>query len=70
MLHGLAFTGHQLGGALSIQLGGSRRDLTGSYALAFASAGLLLCGASLGSFAIREQRYSTRYQTTTSPAGD
>src|SRR5262245_53005701 len=63
ILNGLAFTGHQIGGALSIQLGGILRDLTGSYDLAFAMAGLLLCGASLVSFAIREQRYSTRYHT-------
>jgi MFS family permease len=70
MLNGLAFTGHQIGGALSIQLGGLLRDLTGSYDLAFAIAGLLLCGASLASFAIREQRYSTRYQAAASPAGD
>src|SRR4030095_2987362 len=31
ILNGLAFTGHQIGGALSIQLGGTLRDLTGSY---------------------------------------
>ena len=70
MLNGLAFTGHQIGGALSIQLGGTLRDLTGSYDLPFAIAGLLLFGASLVSFAIREQRYSTRYQTAASTAGD
>ena len=70
MLNGLAFTGHQIGGALSIQLGGILRDRTGSYDLAFALAGLLLFGASLMSFAIREQRYSTRYQPVASPAGD
>ena len=70
ILNGLAFTGHQIGGALSIQLGGTLRDLTGSYDLPFAIAGLLLFGASLVSFAIREQRYSTRYQTAASAAGD
>jgi MFS family permease len=70
ILNGLAFTGHQLGGALSIQLGGTLRDLTGSYDLPFAIAALLLFGASLVSFAIREQRYSTRYQPTTSATGD
>lgn len=70
ILNGLAFTGHQIGGALSIQLGGTLRDLTGSYDLAFAIAGLLLLGASLVSFAIREQRYSTRYQTAASAAGN
>jgi MFS family permease len=70
MLNGLAFTGHQIGGALSIQLGGVLHDLTGSYELPFAIAGLLLFGASLASFAIRERRYSTRYQTATSAALD
>jgi MFS family permease len=69
ILNGLAFTGHQIGGALSIQLGGTLRDLTGSYDLPFALAGLLLVGASLGSFAIREQRYSTRYQTVAGATG-
>jgi MFS family permease len=70
ILNGLAFTGHQIGGALSIQLGGTLRDLTGSYDLPFAIAGLLLFAASLISFAIREQRYSTRYQTAASAGGD
>ena len=45
------------------QLGGLLRDLTGSYDLPFAIAALLLFGASLGSFAIQERRYSIRYQT-------
>jgi len=63
VLNGIAFTGHQIGGALSIQLGGILRDLTGSYALPFAVASLLLFGASLASFAIQERRYSIRYQT-------
>ena len=49
---------------------GTLRDLTGSYDLPFAIAGLLLCGASLLSFAIREQRYSTRYQTAAGTTGD
>jgi MFS family permease len=63
MLNGVAFTGHQMGGALGIQLGGLLRDLTGSYDLPFAVAALLLFGASLASFAIHERRYSIRYQT-------
>jgi MFS family permease len=70
ILNGLAFTGHQIGGALSIQLGGILHDLTGSYDLPFAIASLLLFGASLVSFAIREQRYSTRYQSGASAALD
>jgi len=63
ILNGVAFTGHQIGGALSIQLGGLLRDLTGSYDVPFAVAALLLCGGSLASFAIHERRYSIRYQT-------
>ena len=35
-LNGVVFLGHQMGGALSIQLGGLLHDLTGSYALPFA----------------------------------
>ena len=70
ILNGLAFTGHQIGGALSIQLGGTLRDLTGSYDLPFTIAALLLCVASMVSFTIHEQRYSTRYQTTASTTGD
>jgi hypothetical protein len=70
MLNGVAFTGHQIGGARSIQLGGTRRDRTESYDLSFALAGLLLFGASLASVTMRERRYSTRYQSAASAAGD
>ena len=70
MLHGLAFTGHQIGGALSLQLGGTRRDRTGSYGLSFALAGLLFFGASLISVTMRERRSSSRYQPAVSAAGD
>jgi MFS family permease len=62
MLNGVAFTGHQIGGALSIQLGGLLHDFTGSYDLPFMVATLLLLGASLASFAIHERQYSSRYQ--------
>jgi len=67
MLNGITFTGHQIGSALSTQLGGLLRDLTGSYELPFAIAGLLLFAASLVSLAIEEKRYSTRYQTRPEP---
>jgi MFS family permease len=63
VLNGIAFTGHQIGGALSIQLGGVLRDLTGSYEVPFAVAALLLFVASLVSFAVQERQYSARYQT-------
>ena len=67
MLNGLTFTGHQLGSALSTQLGGLLRDRTGSYEVPFALAGLLLFAASLMSLAIDEKRYSARYQTRPEP---
>jgi len=64
----LALTTNIMG--LILLFGGVLRDLTGSYDLPCAIAGLLLCGASLVSFAIREQRYSMRYQTIASTTGD
>ena len=64
------FTGHQIGGALSLPLGGSWRDRTGSYGLSFALAGLLFFGASLISVTMRERRSSSRYQPAVSAAGD
>ena len=67
MLNGVAFTGHQMGSALGIQLGGLLRDRTGSYAVPFAMAGLLLFAASLVSFRIQEKRYSARYQARPEP---
>jgi len=70
MLNGVVFTGHQIGGALGIQLSGVLRDLTGSYDLPFTIAAFLLFGASLTSFAIQEKRYSMRYQAASSAATD
>src|SRR5262249_808164 len=67
MLNGVTFTGHQIGSSLGIQLGGLLRDLTGSYALPFAIATLLLFAASLVRFGIQEKRYSVRYQTRPEP---
>jgi hypothetical protein len=67
---GSSLTGHQLGGALSIQLGSTLGDLTGSYDLPFALAGLLFLVASLAGVTMRERRYSTRYQPAASAAGD
>jgi MFS family permease len=60
-LNGMVFLGHQIGGALSIQLGGLLHDLTGSYELPFAVAGLLLFIASLVSFTINERKYAISY---------
>lgn len=61
-LSGLSFLAHQVGGAISIQFAGAMRDFTGSYAIPFAIAGLLLLPAALSAFSIRERTYSARYQ--------
>ncbi len=66
-LGGLASFAHQLGGALSILMAGLMYDWLGSYDVPFAIAGSMLVGASLASFAIRERRYSVRYQTGAEP---
>ena len=62
ILGGIVFTAHQIGGALSIQLAGVLRDVTGSYDSALVIAAVLLMCASLLSFSIREKKYSVRYQ--------
>ena len=63
-LNGMAMFSHQLGGALSILMGGVLYDLLGSYDVPFAIAGSLLVLASLASFSIEEKRYSSRFQPT------
>jgi len=60
ILTGLIFSAHQIGSAISIQMGGTLRDITGSYDLPFAIAGLFLIGASILSFSIQERKYSSR----------
>ena len=62
ILGGIIFTSHQIGGAISIQLAGVIRDVTGSYDTALVMAAVLLICASLVSFSIREKKYSVRYQ--------
>ena len=61
-LNGAATLSHQMGGALSIYMGGVLYDLLGSYNVPFAIAGSMLAGASLAAFSIREKQYSSRYQ--------
>ena len=61
-LMGMVFLSHQIGGSIGIQFGGIMRDITGSYDIPFAVAGLLLAMASITSFMIRERKYSVRYQ--------
>ena len=59
----------QIGGAASIQFAGVMRDLTGSYTVPFAVAGLLLLPAALAAFAIRERQYSVKYQPLANTVG-
>ncbi len=65
-ISGVAFLVHAVGSGLSIWLAGLLFDWTGSYTIPFLIAGLLLFPASLFAFAIKERRYSARYQ----PAGE
>ena len=73
-LNGMTTFAHQMGGALSIYLGGALYDVFGSCDVPFAIAGSLLVVASLVSFGIKEKRFSARYQQATGPlpaaAGD
>ena len=62
VLSGLVFMAHQIGGAVSIQIAGILRDVTGNYDLPFALAGVTLAFATVVSFSIRETKYSSRYQ--------
>jgi MFS family permease len=74
-LGGIATLSHQLGGALSIYMGGVLYDYFGSYNVPFSIAGSLLLFATIFSFSIREKQYSSRFQTgpaqsASAPAGD
>jgi hypothetical protein len=60
-LVGLAFTSHQVGGAVSIYLAGRLFDLSGSYSLVYVVGIVLLLVAGLASYAIQERRYSLKY---------
>lgn len=60
-LVGLAFTSHQVGGAISSYLAGRLFDLSGSYTVVYLMGIGLLLGASLASYAIQERRYSLKY---------
>ena len=67
-LNGVATFAHQMGGALSIYLGGLLYDVFGAYDVPFAIAGSLLVGASLAALTIKERKYSARYQPQAGPA--
>jgi len=59
-LSGLVYLAHAIGGALSVQLAGTLKDVQGDYTLPLAAGGLLLLAAAAASFSIREKRYSIR----------
>ena len=61
-LSGVVYLAHSIGGALSVLFAGVMKDLTGDYTVAFGAGGILLVAAAIVSYAIRERRYSSRYQ--------
>ena len=62
-LNGISSFSHQIGGAVSVALGGILHDVFGSYDVPFAIAGVMLAGASFSAFSIKERKYSSRYRT-------
>ena len=62
-LGGITNFAHQMGGALSIVMGGVLYDMFGAYDVPFAIAGSLLTAASIAAFSVGEKRYSARYQS-------
>ena len=72
-LNGLSTMSHQIGGSLSVFMAAILYDITGTYEIPFAIAGLFLLGATLASYAVNERRFSIRYQPprpTTAAAGE
>ncbi len=59
-LSGLVYLAHAIGGALSVQLAGTLKDVRGDYVLPLAAGGALLIAAAAASFLIDEKRYSMR----------
>ena len=59
-LSGLVYLAHAVGGALSVQLAGTLKDVQGDYTLPLAAGGALLLAAAAASFWIDERRYSMR----------
>ena len=58
-LSGLVYLAHAVGGALSVQLAGTLKDVQGDYTLPLAAGGVMLLAAA-ASFLIDEKRYSMR----------
>lgn len=65
-LGGTSTFAHQIGGAVSIYLGGALYDVFGSYTVPFAIAGIMLIGATVAAFSVREKKYSAKFQTVQS----
>ena len=61
-LNGMATFAHQMGGALSIFMGGVLYDMFGTYNVPFGLAGSLLVFAAIAAYSIKEKKYSARYQ--------
>lgn len=61
-LNGLSTMSHQIGGSFSVFMAGLLYDMTGAYEIPFAIAGITLLGATLASYAVKERRFSIRYQ--------
>ncbi len=68
-ISGVAFLFHQLGGFTSVLMAGYLREITGDYVIAFTIAAVMLYPAAISAFAIRERKYSVRYQTAPVAAG-
>ena len=64
VLNGLIMMAHQLAGGLAVIAAGFVFDIWGTYDPVFAASAILLAAAWLISFAIRERKYSVRYQTS------
>lgn len=60
-LGGMTSFAHQVGGALSVVMGGVLYDIFGTYDVPFAICGSTLAFASVVSFTIQEKQYSIRY---------
>ena len=61
-LGGFTTFAHQIGGSLSVIVAGVLYDVTGTYVIPFALAGLTLLGATIASYSVKERKFSVRYQ--------
>ncbi len=67
-LGGITTFAHQIGGSASVLVAGVLYDMTGHYEIPFALAGLTLLGATVASYAVKERKFSLRYQQQTPTA--